>query len=712
MGTVTIGLRFLGYVLLLSSLVACAHVSKTAPILLSQLDGQWLYVTGEHEPDRIPNYAKRIRIPSNWWVEGVHKHGVIWFYRYVTLPVKAKQFKVHFDGVDYQADVFWDGQHVGQHQGYFSPFEVMLPKHTSMNQQHLLAVRVDSPKEDSVHWHQNKRLIKGVLSHHDTRPGGAWSLSGQDGNTGGVWGSVWLKPVLGAELDHVRVTTLHLENQKAQLELHLTFGQLNQPMNVGVEIHAPDGSIVYRKRWLNQTETEIQESFVLEDPMLWSSWDYGDAHLYRVHIRVEQEKYQQTYEQHFGVRTIERDTKGRWLLNGTPVFLRGTNHIPSLYLSKLTKSSLRHDFILMKEANINAVRVHAHITSPLFYDLADEMGIMVWQDFPLQWGYQDQLAVHASIMFQLEEMVNLLQHHPSIIFWNGHNEAPWSALWMKDKYPHYYPDQNKQLDQQIALKLQMLDPTRPSQGNSPSSEHLWFGWYSDHYQKFSQPQSISTVSELGAQAVPNIETLKTFFKPEQLWPIQGDNADVWKYHNFQKRELTQNALVSMGKSLEELVKNSQVYQAHLIQYAVENLRLQMWQPIAGIFQFMFAEHWPSIGWGVLDYQRQQKKGYQVLKQAYQPILPVAQCVPQQETWQCSLSVVNDSMRYYSNVTLEVRDGSQFFSTVVEINRQTVTSFSISYPVSGKQLHLLLRDHAGHVLAENIYTKAYFKALVK
>ena len=94
--------------------------------------------------------------------------------------------------MDYAADVWLNGQYLGFHEGYFEPFNFdvtgLLKK-----QDNLLVVRVDSPYEpiEKV-WSLKKRQIKGVLNHHDTRPAGAWSVNGQDANSGGIWQEVWL----------------------------------------------------------------------------------------------------------------------------------------------------------------------------------------------------------------------------------------------------------------------------------------------------------------------------------------------------------------------------------------------------------------------------------------------------------------------------------------------------------------------------------------
>src|SRR6185295_5103159 len=130
--------------------------------------------------------------------------GVVWLARGVDVP-DGGAWRLELGGVDYHCDVYWDGARIGGHVGYFAPFSVAVPAGAG---RHELAIRVDSPSETTASWSLHKQLIKGVLSHHDTRPGGAWTPEGQDANTGGIWGDVRLASARTAWIDDVHVTTL------------------------------------------------------------------------------------------------------------------------------------------------------------------------------------------------------------------------------------------------------------------------------------------------------------------------------------------------------------------------------------------------------------------------------------------------------------------------------------------------------------------------
>lgn len=683
------------------------------------LAGAWR-VAERYEPATraLPSPLRTIPIPSNWYRHGWDHDGVLWFVREVEIGSEAA-WRVELAGCDYRCDVYWDGQLAGSHTGYFAPFSIPV---TGSRGKHLLAIKVDSPRENARDWSLDKTLIKGVLSHHDTRPGGAWSVDGQDANTGGIWGDVRLAAAQLAWIDRPRVTTTRLGNGTAELRIAADILPVRPgPVAVRWQILAPNGSAVAsgtaQVAGVPQPPTSTQLAAVpigpgrleavatVVDPKLWWPRELGAAPFYHLAISTGPDEK----SLRFGIRTLERDVNSRYLINGVPVFLRGTNYIGSIYLSALDRPAVQRDLELMIRANINAIRVHAHVTSPAFYQLADELGLLVWQDFPLQWGYDDSAAFAAEAARQLREMIDLLGSHPSVIHWSAQNEAPWSSEWMVYKYPRYDPDQNRRLSAVLADVL-AADPAHPSQANSGSAEHAWMGWYSGSYRDFARPQAHAILTEYGAQALPSISTLRTILKPEQLWPLDK-NLGAWEYHNFQKRELTEIAKVPLGSSVDALITNTQQYQARLLQFAAENLRRQAWQPITAIFQFMFVEHWPSMSWGMVDYLRTPKPGWHALRRAYQPILAIA--YPYQKD-ALRLHVVNDRPKSEDVLIVLTRelDGKVTYRRRIEqrLRASGVTAIAgeLARPSPRETVRIVVTDRARNTqLSENLYAPGYF-----
>lgn len=685
------------------SRAAAAPAQLLTPISLA---GSWR-IAEEYDPAlrRLPDGARAMPVPSNWYRHGMDHDGVLWFVREVELASEAA-WRVELGGVDYRCDVYWDGQRAGGHTGYFAPFSVPV---VGSRGRHLLAIKVDSPRETSRDWSLDKTLIKGVLGHHDTRPGGAWSVEGQDANTGGIWGEVRMAAATTAWIDRARVTTLRAGAAAAEVRITAEITPVSPgPVSVRWQLVAPDGKVAGSGTWQGPAGAggagRLEAVATISAPQLWWPRELGAAPLYRLELSAGADRR----SLRFGIRTVERDGRDRYLINGVPVFLRGTNYIGSLYLSALGRAAVKRDLELMAGANINAIRVHAHVTSPAFYDVADELGLLVWQDFPLQWGYDDSAGFAAEAARQLREMLELLGGHPSVIHWTAQNEAPWSSEWMVYKYPRYDPDQNRRLSAALAEVL-ATDPWHPWQVNSGTGEHAWMGWYSGSYRDFARPQSYAILTEYGAQAVPSLPTLRTFLSPAQLWPL-APNLETWQYHNFQQHELVDIAKVPIGSSVEALIRDTQEYQARLVQFAAENLRRQAWQPVTGIFQFMFVEHWPSMSWGVVDYLRVPKPGLSALRRAYQPILAIA--FPHRKN-ALRLHVVNDRPKPEEvriALTREL-DGKvtyrRRFEQRLAASAVTALEAELARPAAGETLRIVVTDRRNLQLSENVYAPGFF-----
>jgi beta-mannosidase len=417
-----------------------------------------------------------------------------------------------------------------------------------------------------------------------------------------------------------------------------------------------------------------------------------------------------------GLRDILRDPQTQaWHVNGKRLFLRGTNYIPTQWLSEMGAREYARDVALMRQANVNAVRVHAHVGDRRFYLACDEAGVLVWQDFPLQWGYTDSAEFIDEAQRQAVAMVRTLDNHPSIFAWSMHNEPPWDAWWMKYKYPDYDPGQNRALDDRLERVVRQHDDSRYVHKASLSSEHQWQGWYSGHWTDFNKPSTHALITEYGAQALPDIESLRRIFNEDEIFPDTDKKLEHWAFHNFQKDETFKNAKVGRGKDIHEFIANSQDYQARLTQLAAESMRRQKYQPVGGIFQFMFVEDWPSMNWGVLDYWRRTKAGYKALARAYQPLLPSIEWSIEQpaagSTPQFGLWLVNDLPRAYTDLKFswELACGAHVlagdtFSAGVEADQATRLR-SITAPAlpSGRcALAVIVRGDDAALLAENLY----------
>lgn len=616
-----------------------------------------------------------ITVPGNWYAEGYDFSGPVWYRKRfsVTSGLTDRMATLVFEGVDYAADVWLNGQYLGFHEGYFAPFVFDVTSVLRTAGENVLAVRVDSPLErPGPSWSLHKRLIKGIFAHHDARPGGAWSARGQEQNTGGIWAPVYIEVS-----DLIRFSAFELRAQPGRVPrdpdpnatLMVAIGlhaRVSEPTPVEIELRVepedfladhrpfPPTSIPYV---LRPGVQELSAGINCPGARLWWTWDRGEARRYRVTATIWQGRRMLAQRSDVaGFRAIAwQADQGLLRLNGERLFLRGTNYIGTQWLGEMRAERYGEDLALMQRAHVNAVRVHAHVAAKSFYEEADRRGMLIWQDFPLQWGYEESPELHRAVMDQAAEMVRHLFNHPSIMIWSGHNEPPWDADWMQYKYADYDPLQNEILDRDLAEALRRADPTRPVHPISSTAEHPWLGWYSGTWTDYRSAASLPLVTEFGAQALPDLTTLRTFIPAQVLWPESEQDWEPWAFHNFQRKETFEIAGVKAGDNVRQLIANTQQYQSDLIQLAAESYRRQRFAPVGSIFQFMFVECWPAISWAVVDHVRRPKPGYYALQTAYQPVLPSIEWTrrswPQGETSEIVLWVVNDLRESFPNAHL-------------------------------------------------------------
>lgn len=603
-----------------------------------ELSGDWDFKPVASTPvtakTSLPDIRKwdSINVPGNWFRQGKNISGQAWYRKRFNIGAEdlGRHVRIYFDGVDYAADVWLNGRHVGRHIGYFQQFDFDISKLVRKGGNELM-VLVDSPLEDADDWSLNKRLIKGVLSHHDTRPGGAWSKRGQEMNTGGIWAPVHVEITDQLALRRVEIVPEKQSGDQWNVRTVAAIAsQLPANSEVGVDVViTPDNfsGASYKfsaKSQLNSGNTNLTINNLVAKPELWWPVGHGKPNLYRMRVMVKhQGEVVAAREEVFGFREIAVSdaSKLQWQVNGRRLFIRGTNYISTQWLSEMTPASYGRDLELMQQANINAIRVHAHIEAPAFYEICDRMGMLVMQDFPLQWGYSDSPEFVAEARKQAADMVHILNNHPSITSWTLHNEPPWDSPWMKEKYRNYKPSQNRQLDALLFADISALENKRVARNISATKEHVWLGWYFGEWQHYGGATTVPWITEYGAQALPDLASLQKIFDSQTLWPDSDPEWDKWAYHNFQRYETFNIAKVPMGLNIDELIRNSQAHQAKVIQLAAENYRRQRYAPVSALFQFMFNENWPSISWGVVDYWRKPKQGYEALRLAYQPVLP-------------------------------------------------------------------------------------------
>jgi len=591
--------------------------------------------------ERINKINKNTKVPVNWELAGLHNYnGTVWFIKKFDAETSKKLVVLLFKGIDYFSDVWLNDNYLGSHEGYFQHFSYDVSG-IIKKKDNLLVVKVISPFEEpgSV-WPLKKNLIKGIFNHHDCRPGGWSPQHGQDKNTGGIWNDVILNYRNNVFIESIKISSeINYAKNIAAVKTDLFYlSNLDTPKKdiIKIEIISSSGNKIKLDIPVQLQPGNNKLSLVIEiaDPELWWTWDLGEPSLYKMSLSG---KLIEKYTFSFGIRDVKLDDKKVFYLNNKRLFLRGTNIIPEQFLSTLGNKRIAQQVKMIKEANINIIRMHAHINRSEYYDECDKSGILVWQDFPLQWTYNNSIEFQENAVKQIKDMVRQYFNHPSIAFWCCHNEPG---------------EQIKSLDPLLYSAVLSEDDTRIIRLASNYEEHPYDGWYWGSMEHFVSLPMGPMVTEFGAQGLPEVKSLKKFIPFKKLWK---PDWDFWKYHNFQYDQTFLIAQIEKGKTIGDFVYNSQAYQSDLLKTAIDFYRRGKYDKVTALFQFMFIDCWPSITWSVVDYFGSPKKAYYTLQKAFQPVY-VSVKVRQKKYLPGSklnldLWIINDLHKEFKNCTI-------------------------------------------------------------
>ena len=294
-------------------------------------------------------------------------------------------------------------------------------------------------------------------------------------------------------------------------------------------------------------------------------------------------------------------------VNGQRVFCKGGNWGMDDAMKQVDREHLEPYFRLHKDANFTMIRNWTgESTEEVFYELADEYGLMVWNDFWLSTeGYNLNPNDNLLFLENAKDVLRRYRNHPSIVVWCARNEG--SPL--------------PQLEAQLETLIAAEDPTRHYNPNSRALNLRWSGPW--HYLK-NQVEYFNNIAygfstELGTPSIPTAETMRKMMSAEDVWPI----SDVWYYHdlhNGQKDYIeTIEKLYGKSESLEEFCKKAQMinYDSHRTMFESWNSRL--WNNTSGILLWMTHPAWPSTVWQVYSSDYETFGSYFGSKKACEPI---------------------------------------------------------------------------------------------
>lgn len=478
------------------------------------------------------------------------------------------------------------------------------------------------------------------------------------------------------------------------------------------EITAPDGEVI-----IIPETTAAEQVITIEHPQLWWPNGLGKQPLYRVTVRLATGD---TRVWRIGLRTMtvsrEKDEWGEefcHVVNGVKVFAMGADYIPEdNILARVTPERTRRLLEDCKAANFNAIRVWGggYYPDDAFYDICDELGLIVWQDLMYACAFYDLTPdFERSIRVETHQNVARLRHHASLALICGNNEMEMfmaganSALinhrtWeFVPTYPHHITDYVKMFEYILPAIVKETAPqtywwpASPSSGgnfDAPNDEnrgdnHYWDVWHGEkpftEYRKFF----FRYASEFGFQSFPCLKSVKQFTLPDD----RNIFSRVMERH--QRNQAANGKILSYlsqtfryPNSFDDLLYASQLMQAEAIRYGVEHWRRNRGRCMGAII-WQLNDIWPVASWASIDYYGRWKALHYAAKRFFAPVMISAEeegelsqnpkineyhPVPLEKSFR--LNVCNETLRDVTGEVvwaLRTPDGA-----IVRQNQQTLT----------------------------------------
>lgn len=690
------------------------------------------------------------------WVENED-----WEYQ-TTFTVTAAQLKrdaaiLSFEGLDTYADVYLNGALVVKADNMFVGYKLPVKSLLRAGENHLHIYFHSPIRQTLPQWRSNGFNYPADNDHRAERLsvftrkapysyGWDWGIRMV---TCGIWRPVSLifQDVVSIADCYIRQRAVSAESAEVAVELelrNLTAKSRKTFVILSWALPGEEKKQIKKEVVLDTGRTQLTVPLEIPKPRLWMPNGWGEPALYDFEVAVkDQGQIVAEKRQRVGLRSVrvvkEKDADGEsfyFEVNGVPMFAKGANYIPSdAMLPAVTTERYQTLFKDIKEANMNMIRVWGGGTyeDDRFYDLADENGILIWQDFMFACTtYPHDPAFLNRVEKEAEYNIRRLRNHACLAMWCGNNEIGegikywgWSSKYAPEVYEEMKEGYKVLFQELLPAMVEKWDSGRFYMHGSPyfanwgrpeswkiADSHNWGVWYGRKPFSSLNQEIPRFMSEFGFQAFPEMKTIATFAAPEDYHL----ESEVMNAH--QKSSIG-NALIRtymerdyiVPEKFEDFVYVGLVMQGLGMRQGLEAHRRN--RPYCmGTLYWQLNDSWPVVSWSGIDYYGNWKALHYQAKRAFAPLLVEAL----QENDQLQIWLISDKLQDMKQLTLEMQlldfQGKLQkkeklpvevpANSSVKVHEQKLTGWIT--PEQRRQCYLLLtvKDKAGKKWSEETY----------
>lgn len=603
-----------------------------------------------------------------------------WIYETEFIPgtdlLAQDNIEVVFEGLDTYADVFLNDSPVISADNMFRTWKADI-KPLLKSDRNVLKVYLHSPvKVDMPKWEshpnqyraandqsENGGIMDRKLSVFARKAGYHYGWDwGPRLVTSGIWRDVYLEGWSGARINNVYVRQHDVTRKSASVKNEVEIESDKDLKGVTVTVCDKDNGRILGslKCDLHRGLNKVSVDFKIKNPRLWWCRNLGDPNLYTFTTTVKcPDGEVLSRDERVGLRNVkivtDPDTDGTmqfyFVINGIPVFAKGSNYIPQdNFLPRVTEERYRQTVRDAADANMNMLRIWGGgiYENDIFYDLCDEMGIMVWQDFMFACSMYPAEGDWLENM-KLEARDNLirLRNHPSIVIWCGGNECldAWYNWGWKSAHEKTDPLQANRIEKEMHTQYfvalpEMMKAYAPDSyywTNSPFSgeckgsdgingdRHYYGVWQRKHPISQYNNEKSHFFSEYGVQSFPQYSTILKYAPDTESHTL---DSDVIMWH--QRGGENANSLIAWyleneyrkPEDFRDILYVNQLFQADAMRTAIEAHRRDM-PHCMGSLLWQHDDCWPVASWSTRDYYGNWKAAHYLVKKAFDNVIASA-----------------------------------------------------------------------------------------